>query len=222
METNVESSRIEMQKKVGSRHALLGAACLALSLCASGIAANVASAQETRGDEIRDELHEARATRWHHPRLRLGISGLGGGFVGPTHGGVGGLALRVGVQLNDIVAIYLQGQGLLGEYVPDPRPSSIVGFAFHSAMVEFTLLDMIQLGAGPSIDVIWGCNETNAGGAYCGRSGAFFGGDFRVAIIAGHRGVNHRSGVTFSIDAHPTWVGDLMGTIVFGIGGEMY
>ena len=43
-----------------------------------------------------------------------------------------------------------------------------------------------------------------------------------MAIIAGHRGVNHRSGVTFSIDAHPTWVGDLMGTLVFGIGGEMY
>lgn len=220
MDTDNGSQRTARNRRsTGMRRAVAVAAAF---LCLSTFAASEARAQETAGEEIRDEVHEAREARWHHPRLRLGVSGLGGGFVGATHGGVGGLALRVGVQFNDMVAVYLQGQGLVGEYVPDPSPTSIAGFAFHEAMLEVTLLDMIQLGAGPSLDVIWGCSATNAG-AYCGRSGAFFGGDFRVAITAFHRGAVHRSGLVFSIDAHPTWVGDeLLGTLLFGIGAELY
>lgn len=199
---------------------------IASCLCLGTLATSEASAQDdssTASGEIRAEVHESRAERWRHPRLRFGVSGLGGGFVGSTHGGEGGVAVRLGVQLDDVVAIYVQGQGLVGEYVPDPRPTSLVGFAFHSLMVDFTLLDTIQLGAGPSLDVIWACDATNAGAYYCGRSGAYFGGDFRAAIIVHHTGPRHRAGVVFSIDAHPTWVYDeLLGTLVFGIGGELY
>lgn len=200
--------------------ALVVAACLGLSAGA----ASVASAQEheSAGEEIREEVHEARAEHWRHPRLRFGASGVGGGFFGGIQGGVGGLALRIGVQLNDIIAIYVQGHGLVGEYLPDPRPMSVIGLAFHELMIEATLLDMIQLGAGPSLDVAWGCDATNDG-AYCGRSGAFFGGNFRAAIVALHRGTERRHGLVFSIDAHPTWLGhELSATMLFGIGGEIY
>jgi hypothetical protein len=183
--------------------------------------ASVASAQDHETQD-RDVREEARHVDWHHPRLRLGVSGVGGGFFGAVHGAAGGLAVRVGVQLNDLVAVYLQGHGLLGEYLPDPRPTSLIGFAFHEAMVEVTLLDMVQLGAGPSLDAVWGCDSSNGGG-YCGASGAFFGGDFRVAFVAFHRRPEHRHGVVFSVDAHPTWIGhDLVTTMLFGVGGELY
>jgi hypothetical protein len=209
-------------RSTGGAKTCLRALTVAACLCLSASAASVACAQETAGQEIRQEVRDARAERWHHPRLRFGVSGEGGGFFGAIHGGVGGLALRIGVQLNDIVAIYLQGQGLIGEYAPDPRPTSLVGFAFHEVMLEATLLDMIQLGAGPSLDVAWGCDATNDG-AYCGRSGAFFGGNFRAAIVAFHRGPERRSGLVFSVDAHPTWLGnELSTTMLFGIGGEVY
>jgi len=163
-----------------------------------------------------------REAHWNHPRLRLGFSGLGGGFFGGIHGGVGGLAVRAGVQFNDLVALYIQGQGLIGEYVPDPRPSSIVGFAFHEGIIELTMLDMIQVGAGPSLDVFFTCDARNNGG-YCGQSGAWFGGDFRFAVSAFHRHADRRSGVTFSVDAHPTWMDhELVTTMLFGIGGDLY
>jgi hypothetical protein len=203
----------------GWMRALVVASCL----CA-GASVSTARAQERQsaGHEVREEVHQVRAERWRHPRLRFGVSGEGGGFFGATHGGIGGLALRIGVQLNDIVGVYLQGHGLVGEYVPDPRPTSLVGVAFHEMMVDVTLLDMIQLGAGPSLDVVWGCEASNYGN-YCGRSGAFFGGDFRAAIIAFARGPERRHGLVFSVDAHPTWLGnELMTTMLFGIGGEIY
>lgn len=201
-----------------------GALVLAL-LALSTLGAARASAQETAREELREDTHEAAHTHWGHARLRLGFSGVGGGFFGETHGGIAGLAARVGVQLNDVVAIYLQGHGLIGEYAPDPRPTSLVGMAFHEGMIEVTLLDFLQLGAGPSIDVIWGCSTDN-GGAYCGRSGAFFGGDFRIAFVAfnHHRGHadDSRRGLVFSIDAHPTWIGpEMVTTMLFGIGGEL-
>ncbi len=194
---------------------------LALALCASASLVGQARAQEHESarQEIREEVRDAH---WGHPRLRLGFSGLGGGFVGAFHGAGGGFAARVGVQLNDVVAIYVQGQGLITEFLPDPRPTSLIGFVFHELMVDVTLLDIIQLGAGPSIDVIWGCTYEN-GSSACGRAGAFFGGDFRLAFAIGGHGPGRRSGIVFSIDAHPTWVDhDFATMLLFGIGGEIY
>jgi hypothetical protein len=207
-----------------TRRMCLFGALVAAFLSTGTLAANVARAQAhpSTGTEVREEIRESHASHWRHPRLRLGISGVGGGFFGATHGGEGGLAVRAGVQVDDVVGLYVQGQGLLGQYVPDPRPTSLVGFAFHEAMIDFTLLDTLQLGAGPSVDVIWGCDAGNSG-TYCGRSGVFFGSDFRVAILTHHGNADHRGGIVFSLDAHPTWAGDeLLGTLLLGIGGEMY
>jgi hypothetical protein len=198
------------------------ATAVVLALGASAGVAGEACAQETAHQEIREEVHEARETHWGHPRLRLGFSGVGGGFVGAFQGAGGGLAVRVGVQLNDVVGIYLQGHGLITEFLPDPRPTSIIGFAFHELMLDITLLEIFQFGAGPSIDFIWGCTNDN-GGAMCGRGGAFFGGDFRIAFAFGGHGPGRREGIVFSIDAHPTWVDhDFATMMLFGIGGELY
>lgn len=217
--------REEGHRRAGRHGRLAPWALSALLFTAGAASTRTAFAQETTREELRADAREAAHTHWGHARLRLGFSGVGGGFFGDAQGGIAGLAARVGVQLNDVVAIYLQGHGLIGEYAPDPRPTSLIGMVFHEGIIEVTLLDFLELGAGPSIDVIWGC-EANNGGAYCGHSGAFFGGDFRIGFVAfnHHRttATDSRHGLVFSIDAHPTWIGpQMITTMLFGIGGEL-
>jgi hypothetical protein len=160
------------------------------------------------------------AQRYDRPRVRFGISGVGGGFVGAAHGALGGAAVRVGIQANDVVAVYLQAQGLIGQFLPAPG-DGLAGFAFHSLMIDFTIADVVQIGVGPALDFVWGCD-----GRYqhsCSGQGPYLGGDVRLAFLAGDHGPGRRSGLVFSFDAHPTWFGDDAAiTLLGGIGYEMY
>ena len=193
-----------------------------LVLCAAAAVLNSAEAQDRVIVVVDDDGHH-HAHDWNHPRLRFGVSAVGGGFVGPIHGGVGGIAARVGVQFNDVVAVYLQAHGLIGSFLPERRTGTLAGFAFHELMLELTLFDHLQVGAGPSLDFIWGCSEANGWTNTCGRSGPFFGGDLRVAVAVGGHDRARRAGIVFSVDAHPTWVDhDAALMMLFGIGGELY
>lgn len=197
--------------------------CLAIAtiVCGANVS-NVASAQEAQsvGQEMREDM---RAREMRQPRLRLGFSGHGGGFVGAVHGAFGGASARVGLQMNDTLAFYLQGQALFGEYLPDEGPLDVSAFVFHSAMVDVTIADFFQLGAGPSIDVMLGCVDDGNGPVRCGHTGAYFGSDFRAAFLLGDYAGRRRHAFVLSVDAHPTWVGnDFVTTMIFGLGGEMY
>jgi hypothetical protein len=154
-------------------------------------------------------------------RLRFGVSGVGGGFVGSAHGFVGGISPRVGIQVNDLFAVYVQGQGLIGQFLPRPG-DNLAGFAFHTLMFELTLGDSFQLGVGPSLDFVWGCNADYQ--ASCVGSGPYLGADARVAFLVGGRGPGRRSGLAFSLDVHPTWFGGEHAAIalLFGVGYELY
>ncbi|MBN8611150.1 MAG: hypothetical protein J0L92_11225 [Deltaproteobacteria bacterium] len=68
-------------------------AAFALTLALVGAAASPVEAQ-----------HDDRS------RVRFGVSGVGGGFVGAVHGGLGGISPRIGVQVNDVFAVYVQGR----------------------------------------------------------------------------------------------------------------
>jgi hypothetical protein len=175
-----------------------------------------ASAQRTTTVVVVEHRHALR------PRLRFGLSGEGGGFFGATYGGAAGLAPRIGVQFNDVVAVYVQAHLLLGNLEPDRPDARFAGFAFHEAIFELTVADRFQFGAGPSIDFVWGC-DANDGRAWCGRGDGRFGGDFRFAVALGGDGPGRRHGVVFSMDAHPTWLDPNFATMfLFGIGGELY
>lgn len=160
------------------------------------------------------------AQRQHdHARLRFGLSGVGGGFVGAAHGAVGGIEPRVGVQFNDVFAIYVQGQGLIGQFLPGPG-DNLAGFAFHSLMFEITLADTFQFGAGPSLDFVWGCDERYQ--SSCTSSGPYTGGNFRFAFLVDEHIAHRRSGFVVSFDAHPTWFGrDASIALLLGLGYEV-
>lgn len=79
------------------------------------------------------------------PRFRFGISAGGGFLAGPVSGGYGGGDLRLGVQVNDLVAVYAQPQ--LGYYGADGF-SIGGGLVGASAIVDVTLIDRFFVGAG--------------------------------------------------------------------------
>lgn len=162
----------------------------------------------------------ASAQHADHSRIRFGISGVGGAFVGAVHGGLGGISPRIGVQVNDLFAVYVQGQGLVGQFFPTPD-DRIAGFAFHALMFELTLADSFQLGLGPSLDFVWGCNAAHQGA--CTGGGPYLGGDARIAFLVGGHEPRRRSALAFSLDVHPTWFGnDASIALLFGIGYELY
>ncbi len=184
------------------------AGVLALAFVLVATAAAPAAAQDYDADD------------YDRPRVRFGISGVGGGFVGAAHGALGGASLRLGVQINHIAAIYIQSQGLIGQFLPSPG-DGMAGFAFHSLMFEFTVASAFQIGVGPALDFVWGCD--NRYQASCTGTGPYLGGDLRLAVLAGTHGRGRREGIAFSFDVHPTWFGnDAAITLLAGIGFEMY
>lgn len=155
----------------------------------------------------------------HRTRLRAGVSGVGGGFVGATQGALGGLSPRVGIQIDDTLAIYVQSQWLLGEFLREPG-RGLAGFSFHALMFDFTLANVFQFGAGPSLDYVFGCDDPYQ--SACTGAGPYFGTNLRVAVLAGYTRPTGRAGPTFSLDVHPTWLGDdLFVTMLLGIGYEV-
>lgn len=165
---------------------------------------------------------EAQRRHWT-PRLRFGVSGVGGGFVGSLQGGLGGVSPRVGLQLTEHVAIMVQGQYLVGRYVDGT--GEFAGLAFHAAMVEFTAGSVFQFGVGPSLDFWWGC-DAGPGQVACSNTGPYPGADFRLAVVLGGRydTTRSRTGFSISVDVHPTMLsnGNWATVGLLGFGGEIY
>lgn len=165
---------------------------------------------------------QARPLRADHARLRFAVGGEGGFFAGSLRGGLGGVQVRAGVQLNDLFGVYVQGQGLIGGMF-DTGPD-VAGFAYHSLMADVTLANVFQFGAGPSIDFIWGC-EANRGQGFCARSGPYLGGDLRAAVLlGGNDSDRRRSALALSLDLHPTWfsANEASVALLFGAAVELY
>jgi len=131
---------------------------------------------------------------YRHPHFRWGISAAGGGFAGSIDGLYGGGQARFGVQFTDGFAVYYQGQGLIGSFIPTSNGASLVGISLNSVMFEARLGRHFELAGGPSLDFLWGCDGTPVNGT-CGTSNTFFGLDGRIA--------GHFRPFTVSFDVHP-------------------
>lgn len=152
-------------------------------------------------------------------RPRVGVSSVAGGFVGATQGVLGGLSPRVGIQIDDTTAVYLQSQWLVGEFLSEPG-RGLAGALLHALMFDVTIAGRYQFGAGPSLDYVFGCDDAHQ--SACRGAGAYFGVDLRVAVLAGYTRSTGRAGPVFSFDIHPTWLGDdALVTMLLGIGYEV-
>lgn len=126
-------------------------------------------------------------------RFRGGVSGGGGALIlDPFTFGLGGVDGHLGVQINDLIGVYAQPQ--LGIY---GGGGGIGGLAGLSALVDFTFIDQIFVGAGGGFAIL---NSPFAGelhiraGGYpvigfgddnIVRQGLMLGMDFRLFFVGG-------------------------------------
>jgi hypothetical protein len=172
-------------------------------------------------------------------RLRGGFSLNGGLSAAVTFGddrryvgGAVGLAGRLGVQFNHVVALYYQNSPTVF-VLPVVDPSSrnynlyVGAVDYNSLLLNLTFVDMIELGLGPSVDAwaVLGCG-TNVDGICRTATTWGLGGHARFAInIGGLAGRGpRRSGFSMGVDFHPVYLGSntFFMTLTAGIGAEWY
>lgn len=130
-------------------------------------------------------------------RFRGGVSGGGGALIGAGLTlGMGGFDGRMGVQINDLIGVYAQPQ--LSIYGGSAGfLSGVGGIAGGTAVVDFTFIDQIFVGAGAGYAVLNNPHgpvvHIRAGGyplfGYgedgIRRKGLMLGADLRLHIVSG-------------------------------------
>jgi hypothetical protein len=207
---------------------------LAASLLGGGGAAHAQDAapppppgDRPTNNEVRDGL-----------RLRGGFSANGGVLLLPNNPAGGGFSLagRVGLQFNHYLSLYYQNTPLVGATAAHDVASGMrtgtVAFAdYNSVLLDLTLLHMIDIGAGPSLDYIAlaqgslmgsGLGTTASASAGTGLAAGAHG---RFAFNIGGLSGNgpRRSGFSLGVDAHPIFlgIGKAM-SLTAGLGAEWY
>lgn len=198
------------------------AAVIAATIGALSIGAGEARAQARSTDGV---------------RVRGGFSLVGGPYV-PTGvsgmsatGGAAGLSFRVGVQINHYVGVYVQSQNLLGGiYATDAsgaQSGALMGHSQNSLLASVTLAHVLELAAGPSVDVLGFGNCDSATLACATGVETGLGGHARAAILLGGWAPTsaRRFGFSMSADVHPTkYVGQNGGLVgvMFGLGLDWF
>jgi len=161
--------------------------------------------------------------RGYHSRTRLGVQGDIGYVRESNSGLVLGITGQLGVQQSDLFAIYYQPRLLGGSFFDGDNNATVIAF-YNTAMFDFTFGDMLQLGLGPSLDlgVVGVCRRDSCDGF----GGAFFGADFKIALVLGGHvhGSGQRAGFVIALHAHPTWLSanNPVTTVTLGFGYQVY
>ena len=170
----------------------------------------------------------AEAQHHHHhyraqPRTRLGIQGDIGYVRESNSGIVLGVTGQIGVQQNDLFAVFYQPRLLAGSFFDGDNSATVIAF-YNTLMFDFTIADMVQFGLGPSLDlgVAGVCGRTTCEGF----GGAFFGADFKAGLVfGGDRRYPSRSGFLLALHVHPTWLArsnNPVTTVTLGFGYQVY
>lgn len=160
-----------------------------------------------------------------HARFRFGIE-IGGGYMfaasslGAARGGAwNAFGLRLGVQINNPWAVYLQSSLPIGFAGGLTRDGDVLGGAAiastNAIMAEYTLGDILHLGLGPSFDGVIGgiCTELENGTttqpsdkpSCIGTAGAAFGITGRIAATFGVARPSRRKAFSVGLDLHPSF-----------------
>ena len=159
-------------------------------------------------------------------RARVGFNINGGiGSGQNVSGPVLGSTIRVGWQFNRLTAVY----GQLSPYIWLPSrghgSSLFAAGCQFTPMISLTPRDVIELAAGPSLDLLTSgasSSDGNASGPFSGRKAAIH---LRVAIHVVDRNpeTGRRKGFTFGLDLHPTFAeGGWFTFYTLGLGYDWY
>lgn len=212
---------------------LAALATFAVALTAGGVAhadpapKSVASlgadGPSTGGAVQRDSTESSPA---EGTRVRGGFSLNGGAAAGIASGPAFSLGLRLGAQFGRYFGVYYQQSPML--FLASNGSGSGAAAAFldmNSVLAALTLADIVEIGAGPSLDyyAAAGCDSTavncsTASGWQLGMHG-------RLALTLGGRDATtgRRSGFSIGLDEHPMFAdGQVLALTTLGVGGEWY
>jgi hypothetical protein len=204
----------------GVRVAIMKVSCgLLVMLALLGITPPASAQDEQAASSESEEVDDVR--------FRGGFLIGGGPYIVPGTdlvGGGGMLNFRLGVQINHIFSVYYQGQGMAGVLVERGGGAAALASVYNNVMAGFTLLHFLDLGVGPSVDILAAAVATTSGGG----TGALVapGANARVAFNLGFgpdEGESRRSGFSIGADVHPMFLdGGVLMSFTVGIGAEWY
>ncbi len=194
---------------------------LSLIVLAPALPAYAQSARAELANPAEEPAAE-EGPRLFDPRVRFGFGLAGGPFVDGLDGGLGGFSFRLGLQVNEWLAVLYQSQHLAGGFLTDIA-GRIGYFGWHQIAVEGTFFDFLQLSVGPSMDFYAGCEaslqDMTAG---CGDT-LDPGVNGRFAVAFGGSGPGERGGLSLSVDLHGTFLDAATEVaLFFGLSGEIY
>lgn len=160
-----------------------------------------------------------------HARVRFGIE-AGGGYmfasskVGSAHGPAFNFGLRLGAQINNPWAVYLQSSvsgGVAGGFSYDGTVlGGLAGTWSNGVIAEYTLGNILHFGLGPSYDLGFGgicANSTSLGNgttmrpsnttSCIGSAGSAFGATGRIAATFGFVRPSRRHALSLGLNLHP-------------------
>lgn len=151
------------------------------------------------------------------PRFRFGIAGGGGGeFVEGLNAWMVGFDARFGVQINDLIGVYVQPHLSFGRFLAAATGSvplsGFTGTFAVAAMVDFTLNDLLVFGAGAGYGVL----NNPSGPMLAARVGAY-------PLRGRTRGTARRKGLVVSAEMRAIFTGSVNGVQLMAmVGYEAY
>lgn len=166
------------------------------------------------------------------PRLRFGVD-MGAGMSWDAVGNPGGAVqtgVRAGVQIDRSFGVYYFGRVALAGIETDARRTVWLSTTSNGVGFDVTLLSVVQLGAGLSLDYLAGdaCGRTLC---FRAEEGWYAGIDVRFAFVAfalENLQTGQRSGLLVSATWHTTPLPDqvtgvgALHSLVLGAGWEMF
>jgi hypothetical protein len=158
-------------------------------------------------------------------RVRGGFSLNGGVASGIASGPAFSLGLRLGAQFGRYFGVYYQQSPLL--FLASTGTGAAAAFMdLNSVLASLTLADIVEIGAGPSLDyyAATGCDASQLA---CSNvtTGWQLGMHGRLALTLGGRNATtgRRSGFSVGLDEHPMFAdGQVLALTTLGVGGEWY
>jgi len=176
-----------------------------------------------------DEVKPADAKSEYLPRFRVGVWAFGGPVLGGIRGGAGGVNIRLGAQITDMIGVYAQPIAGFGAGVNVDDDSASAGallFAGTDVMVEFDFLDMIFVGIGPGIMAgrAAGASVTSTSTSAAAYKGPTFDIAARAGLAFGSKTDERRSCFSFGLEFHVMFFGGELVTVspMIGLGWDRF
>jgi hypothetical protein len=146
---------------------------------------------------------------------------LGGPWYVPDdRGGAGGLGVQLGEQLNDLIGLYYAGTYAVG-FVGS---SAVIGALYSSAVIDFTVSRLLQVGVGPSLDLlsVGRQPDSNPSAQLQALNGMYVGAQTRVGLCLGNRKAGKEGRFMLGLEVHPTFVEGVPVSAFVTIGGGSF